>query len=157
MSSQNEFVIPAENNGQFTLKIQSVFGFPDRTCYWGGYDTLSYVEVQTENYLAKGEIYISTGQIFEFFDQLHKCYKSLSGSAKLVSYEKNLELNIVFDQLGHVKIAGYLRAKMSEENQLIFNLSGDQSYLSETLSSLREIVNTYGDNFGNKQANEKIV
>ena len=76
------FYIRAEN-GEIYLKIDTVFRFPEDTCHWGGYDTQSRIEIKSANYSVKGQVYISTGNIYNFFRQLEDCHKTLKGTATL--------------------------------------------------------------------------
>jgi hypothetical protein len=78
----DDFFIQADS-GQLYFKIDKVFGFPINTCTWGGYDTQSRIEIKSGNYLVKGQVYISTGNIYNFFRQ--DCYKTLKGTATLDS------------------------------------------------------------------------
>jgi hypothetical protein len=152
MSPEGNFIIKSEH-GHFALRIISVCGFPESTCYWGGYETDSWVEILTFNYTAKGGITISTYDIYKFYIQLIDCFKSLTGHAELISCEGNLNLDLAFDNLGHVVISGKLHIEDSNKNELSFELFGDQSYLPETINSLKKIIDTYGDQFGKKISN----
>lgn len=77
---------------------------------FGGYDTSSYINIKSGDFSARGIAYISTGQLNEFLKQLEKCFKTLLGKAQLTNeYENNLELNLDFDGLGHVKVSGFLQ------------------------------------------------
>jgi hypothetical protein len=143
----DEFIIRADN-GQVYFKIETVYDFPEKTSSFGGYDTQSRLEITCSNYSVNGNLYITTGEIFEFYKQLKVCYASLKGSAKLTSYEGNLELNILFHGLGHAKVQGFFKEKLHEDNELKFDLSTDQTYLFQAISGLTDIVDKYGDNMG---------
>ena len=145
--SGDNFSIQAEN-GSFELTINDVFDYPEKTCYWGGYDTFSAVEIKSSNYTAKGQINISTGEIYEFYKQLQECYTTLEGKALLTSHEKNLEMIMTFNGKGHIKINGIFKAHHNIANALFFELNTDQSYLHETLKSLKNVYRKYGDNSG---------
>ena len=54
----------------------------------------------------KSTLYTSTGEIFEFFQQLKNCNDKLRGTANFRSYEENLEFNAHYDNTGHVNIDG---------------------------------------------------
>ncbi|HMC86826.1 MAG TPA: hypothetical protein VKI61_14960 [Chitinophagaceae bacterium] len=148
MCEESGFLIKA-NDGHFRLKILELPGFPE-TFFWGGYDTKSYAEIHAQNFSANAEIYISTYEIYKFYIQLNDCYNSLKGNAVLTSYEKNLNLILSFDELGHVNIKGDFRAEMNNDTKLTFELSGDQSFLPATLNSLKRITDKYGNQYGNK-------
>ena len=142
----DDFFIQADN-GQIYLKIDQAFGFPTDTCHWGGYDTQSRIEIKSANYSVKGQVYISTGNIYNFFRQFEECYKTLKGTATLESYEKNLLITLDFDGLGHVKITGTFN-EMYNLNKLDFEMKTDQTFLADTLDSLTKIYQKFGDNKG---------
>jgi hypothetical protein len=142
----DDFFIQADN-GQIYLEIDEAFGFPTTTCYWGGYDTQSRIEVKSGNYSVKGRVYISTGNIYNFFRQFEECYKTLRGTATLESYEKNLLITLDFDGMGHVKITGTFN-EYHDLNKLDFEMKTDQTFLADTLTSLRKIHEKFGDNKG---------
>lgn len=147
----NEFIIRADK-GSFYLKIEEVFGFPDATCHMGGYDTKSLIEINSSKYSARGFIYISTGQLFNFYTSLENCYKDLIGSASLHCTEGNLEMNVFFDGLGHASVSGRFKEDQSKENELRFEFITDQTYLWQAVSGLSDIVEEYGDNYGKKKS-----
>ncbi len=103
----DDFFIQADN-GQIYFKIEEAPGFPTDTDYYGGYDTRSRIEIKSGNYSVKGQIYITTGNLYNFFRQFEECYRTLKGTATLESYEKNLLITLDFDGLGHVRIRGHL-------------------------------------------------
>jgi hypothetical protein len=150
MGEEDQFLIGA-NDGHIRLQILRLLDYP-KTCFWGGYDTKSFIEIQAQNYSANAEIYISTYEIYKFYIQLNESYKSLKGNAFLKSYEGNLNLNISFNELGHIEINGEFKAEMHSVTKLTFELSGDQSYMLSTLNSLIQIVDKYGNQYGSKQA-----
>ncbi len=144
-----DFCIQSES-GKIHLKIDKIFGFPEKTCHWGGYDTISTIEIKSSSYSVKGLVCISTGDIYNFFQELKKCYDSLSGTAHLSSYEKNLFVKIDFDGLGHIKITGKFRENYHNQNQLDFQFNTDQTFLSDVIKSLEYIYDKFGDNKGLK-------
>lgn len=146
---EDEFILRADN-GHFYLKIIEVFGFPKTTSPWGGYDTKSSVEIISSNYSVKGELYISTGELFTFFEQLRICYETLKGKANLSSYEGNLKMDVLFDGLGHATVKGSYKERLHTDNDLIFELTSDQTYIFQAVAGLRDIVSVYGDNSGVK-------
>jgi hypothetical protein len=142
----DDFFIQADS-GQIYFKIDRVFGFPTSTCHWGGYDTQSEIEIKSGNYSVKGQVYISTGNIYSFFRQFEECYRTLRGTATLESYEKNLLMLLDFDGLGHVKITGSFN-EYDDLNNLAFEMKTDQTFLADTLTSLTKIHEKFGDNKG---------
>jgi hypothetical protein len=147
--SKNQFTLIAEN-GHFSLKITEVFGFPKSTSHWGGYDTHSVLDIRSSNYLVRGSLFISTGELYTFYEQLKKCFASLVGSAKLISSEDNLRLEVTFDEVGHVTTKGAYKEQHFEGNELLFEMTSDQTYLSQTLIDLKNIVDIYGNMEGTR-------
>jgi hypothetical protein len=136
--------------GFLSLRIRKVFGYPKETCHWGGYDTQSEIEIKALSYSVKSLICISTGNIYEFYNQFRLCFETLKGKAELLSYEENLKMEMVFDASGHIKILGNFREHSYSITNLQFELFTDQSYLSSMLIELERIYKKYGDQKGIK-------
>ena len=150
-----EFSIQAEN-GETKIIIKEVYGFPNSTSHFGGYDTTSKIEIRSSDnygseYFLSAHFHISTGDIFLFYDQLLKCYEKLSGTAYLSNYEDNLNLQLIFDVNGTCKVKGIYMDNSILNNRLMFNLNLDQSYLRSTLIDLKLIHEKYGDQYGKKR------
>jgi hypothetical protein len=62
-----------------TLTFTEVFGFPETTCHWGGYDLRAMIEIKSGNFYVKSVLYSSTGEIYQFFQQLKSCNENLTG------------------------------------------------------------------------------
>ena len=73
-----KFEIKGEK-GFFRISLTRIIGFPETTSAFGGYDTESTIEVKSSNYYFKGLVWITTGNIFNFFQELEKCQKNLKG------------------------------------------------------------------------------
>ncbi len=142
-------------DGQIILTIQEVFGYPEKTCHWGGYETKSIISIKCSNYSVTGELYISTGEIYNFYQQLINCYETLKGEATLKSFEGNLELKMIFDGLGHAEIQGYFQEYLHVVTELKFEFQTDQSYLKPTIDELYEIHKKFGDNKGVVNVNKR--
>jgi hypothetical protein len=146
-----EFTLQGEQNNYLKLTINRDFGFPDSTSPFGGYDTESVVEIKSTNYYVKGLLWITTGNIFDFYNKLKKCQLELTGSTRLDSYENNLSVLVEYDLMGHVCVSGEFQEKYGENNKLIFSFLTDQTFISRTIDELTEIYNKYGDNYGIKK------
>jgi len=143
--SQNGFHFLA-GGSEIHFNIEEVF-FSQRNSVFGGYDTRANIEIKSGNFNCSGEVYISTGQLNEFYVQLNKCYQTLVGSARLSNeYESNLELVLRFDGLGHVNVRGFYKSSSIEFNQLEFEFETDQTYIFQLIEQLRNIVSQYGHN-----------
>lgn len=144
-----EFQIYAKQ-GFVRIELTKVFGYPERTCAFGGYDTRSTLEIKSGGFSVLTNFHVSTGDIYNFFEQLKNCYENLTGTARLDSYEMNLRLAVEFDNLGHAKITGEFIERLEPPNELTFNLTTDQTYLKNTVSKLERIYKYYGNNKGVK-------
>jgi hypothetical protein len=142
-----DFSLLAGSDG-LRVQLKEVWGFPDKTSYAGGYDTLSTIEIWSGCYRANGTLYISTGEIYSFYEKLQTAFKLLSGSATLKTLEGQLELTLSFEDWGHFRVKGRYREKLNTETELFFEMSADQTYLEQTLTGLQKIYETFGDNSG---------
>ena len=138
-----EFIL---QGGANFLKItfSKVFGFPDQTWHFGGYDTESELEIYSDGFKIHSNLYISTGDIYEFYQQLVEANKILSGSVHLMSYEGNLECDLKYNINGHISISGIFSKQNMYSNKLNFHFESDQSYIQSTLHQLEAITNKYG-------------
>jgi hypothetical protein len=61
----DEFVL--EGHGDF-LKItfEEVFGYPNNTSPWGGYDTKSVLALEVDDFKVNSTFYVSTGELSSF-------------------------------------------------------------------------------------------
>ncbi|MDP3912248.1 MAG: hypothetical protein Q8R96_00720 [Bacteroidota bacterium] len=148
--------------GKFTISggsdfikvtLEKVFGFPDTTCFWGGYDVQARIEIKSGNFGVKSGLWISTGELHDFFQQLNHSYLSLTGDVSLNSYEGNLNLIAAFDGLGHVNITGSFSEQNEFANDLKFEFVSDQTFIRSTLCELEQIVLKYGDAKGINHTN----
>lgn len=118
--------------------------------HFGGYDSESIIEIKSSNYHIIGNLWITTGDIFNFYQELKKCQKMIQGIAHLDSYENNLQMAVCYNELGHVLIKGKFIEKYIENNCLEFELQSDQSFVFSTMIELEDIYKKYGDNKGIK-------
>ncbi|WP_223696508.1 hypothetical protein [Hymenobacter psoromatis] len=137
-------------NGFLEVEIDKIFGFPDQTSHFGGYDTESRVKVESNGFSVDSKLWLSTGEVFDLYNSLREAHEKLNGSAKFESSERNLSFAINYELLGRVSIQGEFRDNKLEDNFLRFEISSDQSYLNRTLVELTQFVRKYGDNSGKK-------
>ena len=143
MIKVNEFVIGGKQ-GFIRIEIIEVIGFPNETSFKGGYEVKGKIDIKCGNYFVKdAELWFSTGQIYEFFIELQKCYRQLNGIVNFAP-ESNLKFEMYFNKLGQVTIQGYFQELLSEENILHFEFESEQSYLFSTLEELQKIAVHYG-------------
>ena len=136
--------------GYIKIELTEVLGFPKETSYLGGYDVKGKIEIKSRNYYVKdAELWFSTGQIYEFYKQLHKSYEELEGIINFQNPDSSeLKLVLEFTSLGKFTIQGSFQKYLSEENFLEFEFESEQSYLTSTLSEFKKIVDYYGGNQG---------
>lgn len=125
------------------LTITEVFGFPKKTCHWGGYEANCKILLKSGGFSINDQFYISTGQFYEFFKSLESAYSTLEGRVQLESIENNLNLFVLFKENGMIEIEGTYR-DFSTNNKLLFGISSDQSFLNQTLNELAHFVGKYG-------------
>lgn len=146
----NEFKI-AGKQGFIQIELYEVYGFPNETSYLGGYDVKGKIDIKSGNYYVKdAEIWFSTGQVYQFFIQLQKCYYELKGSVTFSESENNLKIELNFNRFGQINIQGYFQEVADQENILHYEFESEQSYLTSTLRQLNSIVDQYGDLKGKK-------
>lgn len=135
------------------LEIIEVFGFPNETSFRGGYDVKCNMEISSGLYCVRTDhFYSSTGALYNFYNELLKCYNNLKGIAsyKLNCPENYFDLNVKFDEYG-VNISGKYQDEPVVKNILNFEFASDQSYFKEVISDLKKIVLQFGDNQGIKK------
>ena len=135
-------------NGFLEVEIDKIFGFPDQTSRFGGYDTESRVKVESNGFSVDNKLWLSTGEVFDLYNSLREAHEKLNGSAKFESTERNLSFTISYEPLGHVSIKGEFYDNNQKANFLKFEISSDQSYLNSSLVELTQFVRKYGDNSG---------
>ncbi|MWV43396.1 hypothetical protein GRF59_07095 [Paenibacillus sp. HJL G12] len=139
-----QFQIYGENNQYLIIQLMKVHGFPEDTCHWGGYEAEGSVIIKSGSYTASGNLWVSTGEIFIFKNQLNEIYDNCNGEAKLANYETNFELSIKINNRGRVEVEGRYKEFSSIDNVLMFFFEADQSYIVKTLEELNEISLKYG-------------
>ncbi|MFF2157180.1 hypothetical protein ACFVVQ_17970 [Paenibacillus chitinolyticus] len=145
MIKVHEFVVRGKEGGFVKIIIEEVYGFPKMTSHFGGYDAKGTVEIKSGNYYVKGELWFTTGEAFQFYSQLLRCWTDLDGVATFTNYETNLNLEVKFNNRGQCIIEGYYKEFAHEDNELKFEIESNQSFFVETLDGLKQIVNHYGE------------
>jgi hypothetical protein len=127
-----------------------VFGFPDDTCHWGGYDSKVSLEIKSRNFTVKETLYTSTGELYEFAERLKIANEKIEGVVEFISYEGNLEFSMTYDNLGHVAIKGQFSEQNEFSNELHFEFNSDQSFVRKALDEISSITAKYGGMTGVK-------
>ncbi|AEA43023.1 WapI family immunity protein [Fluviicola taffensis] len=121
-----------------------VFGFPNETCHWGGYDSQVTLEIKSRNFRVIERFYTSTGELYEFAQRLKIANENIHGVVTFISYEGNLEFTMSYDKLGHVRIKGVFSEQNEFSNELIFEFNSDQSFVNRALEEISVITEKYG-------------
>ncbi|OZB96159.1 hypothetical protein [Paenibacillus sp. XY044] len=140
----NQFQIYGENNQYVMIQLEKIHGFPQTTSHSGGYDTESSIKIKSGSYYASGSVWISTGEIYVFKNQLKEIYESCIGTAKLTNDEADLEVTVTIENRGRAIIEGRYKEYPSIDNELIFFFEADQSYIGKTLEEINEMTTIYG-------------
>lgn len=136
-----------------TITFEEVYGFPNSTCPWGGYDVRSSVEIKSREFAVKAIFWTSTGELFEFFQQLkERNLKLTKGTLYFNSYEGNLKFKTYYDDLGHILVEGSFSEQNEFANKLEFAFSTDQTFIHATIQELQAIADKYGDMQGIKNS-----
>ena len=147
-----EFSIKGENGNYLKISIQEVYGFPESTCHWGGYEFSASLEIKSGDFYFRSIFSASTGELYEFFKKLEICDRELKGSATFSNFENSLAFAITYSELGHVNVKGSYSAYTEYVNELKFEFVTDQSYLSIAVEEIKQIVLKYGDMKGVKNS-----
>ena len=133
------------------LNLTSVYGFPDEINEEnGGYSVKGEVNIQSGKYsVTNCELWFTTGQVYQLYQQLKEAYETLSGKVTFYDYECSIDLEMTFNSTGQIDLEGYFRDS-SGDNRLEFGFQLDQSYLLKTLNELKKFVEIYGDMTGIK-------
>ncbi|PSR56471.1 hypothetical protein AHMF7605_24730 [Adhaeribacter arboris] len=145
-SEIEEFSVKGENGNWIKFSFQEVYGFPESTSHWGGYEVRASLEIKSGNFNVKSILWTSTGEIQDFLKCLEASNKVLKGKVKFENYERNLEFTVTYTELGHTVVEGTYFEFGQFENELKFEFSSDQSYLTQTIKELNLISLKYGNN-----------
>ena len=133
------------------LTIGEIWGFPNETSYGGGYGAKGILSIRAGKYSVAAVHYFTTGELYDFFKALEKCYETVSGAAVLENTERELELKCEFNKLGHVIVSGTFQANPSVNNMLSFEIITEQTQIKDTLAELKNIYETFGDTKGKRK------
>jgi hypothetical protein len=143
-------------NGSIKIELEKVFGYPNQTSHSGGYDTKSRLYLTSRGFSVNSDLWLSTGEIYNFYQSLQEAHAKLSGSTRFTHSEHNLWFTIEYDFTGHILVSGEFRENHEENNLLKFEVSSDQSYIDKALTDLKRIVMKYGDNTGNASSTSDL-
>ena len=141
----------AGSTGSLTLQVEEVYGFPHQTSPFGGYDTRSRLQLRSHGFSVESVVWLSTGEVFSFYQQLRAAHAQLAGVARFASSEKNLCFTLTYLVNGQVCLAGEYQESTEEVNRLRFEIASDQSYLHCALAELAAWAQHYGDEAGTRR------
>jgi len=142
------FKLKCYDNEYLCLTIDEVFGFPNVIAYGGGYGARGNLDIQVGPYNVHPVHCFTTGELYTFYCQLQKCYDSLSGVAILTNTEQELELKLMFNKSGKIRVIGEFQARPDVSNRLCFEMFTDQTFICEVLADLRKVHQTFGSTKG---------
>jgi hypothetical protein len=147
MGTMEEFTVRTAE-GTLQVTVEEVYGFPDRTSHFGGYDVRGVVTIHLGPYhVDQGCLWFSTGEVWQFYTDLQKAYDDLTGSARFCSSDGQLQFALRLIRGGGT-LEGKYQEKVipeAEATRLYFVARNDQTYLVDTLRELSAFVGTYGD------------
>mgnify|MGYP003315649855 CR=1 FL=1 len=133
------------------IDIVEVFGFPDKTSFKGGYDIKCNLEIVSNVYCVRtNNYYSSTSVLYNFYNELKKCYETINGKVQYVDYTENKLIFDVIFKNGKVVITGRYEEDSSTNNILNFEFLSDQSYFPKVLDDLKVVIDKFGNNQGIK-------
>jgi hypothetical protein len=130
------------DNGAITVKVL-------------GYENPQAKDVSDANWL-KAEIAFNSGgctfcysaaltanDIKHFQAELESVFSNLEGSASFLTDEEAILLRVEISKVGSIKVAGELKEVGVAKTKVAFEFCTDQSFLGDTCSELRELLNQY--------------
>ncbi|MCR8842060.1 hypothetical protein NQ117_00030 [Paenibacillus sp. SC116] len=146
--------IYGENNQYITIELHNIYGIPDETSYLGGYEAEGIISIKSGGFFGSGDVWVSTGQLFELKNRIQEIYDRCSGEVILVTSGAEFEMNMKMEERGRVCIAGRYKESYASDNELTFSFESDQSYLVRTIEELNEIALKYGGMEGLRSQNK---
>ena len=138
------FELLGQNGNFIKLKLVEVYGYPNKTSFFGGYDSLIELELKSGIFKARCNFNSSTGEFYKLYESLNNAYENISGKVEYSNYEKDLQFNLNFIENGTVNVQGEI-SNSDGTNVLSFSFYSDQSYISSSLEQLRDIISKYGN------------
>lgn len=126
-----------------TVRIDGVYGFPNKTYFKGGHGCKVGIKIKVGSYSVEGSFYTSTGELFKFYKKLKPCQNELNSIAEFDSYESSLELTVKYES-GRILICGEYQENLAADDILEFNFNSNQSYFKNSVKQLEQIFDKYG-------------
>ena len=138
----------AGSTGSLTVQLEELYRYPHQTSPFGGYDTRSRLVLRSHGFVVNSVLWLSTGEVYAFYQQLRAAHVQLAGVARFASSEGNLCFAVTYLPAGHVSLTGEYYEHTPEANRLAFEIATDQSYLHQAVSELAQWAAQYGDENG---------
>jgi hypothetical protein len=103
----------------------------------------SLISVQVGGFHGEFSSDLDTWAFARFVREVRDLHRTLKGKATFTTYEKQLELDLVGDGLGHVEVKAEAMDYAGTGNKLIFRLHIDQTDLPGLIKDLDAIVAVY--------------
>lgn len=126
--------------GLIEIEISKV---ENETSLFGGHEAKGKITIQSGNFSVASQLWFTTGDVLEFYEQLMNCYQNLEGKAIFNNYESTLHIVVEFNSTNQVNIHGSYREVSHIVNELHFEIESDKNYILSTLDQLRPIVEEY--------------
>ena len=69
-----KLLIKGESGSFIEIIYSEVYGFPENTSYFGGYEVSAKINIKSEGFSLNSDFYTSTGEIYTFFENLKLRY-----------------------------------------------------------------------------------
>lgn len=135
-------------NEHICLDISEVHGFPNEISYGGGYFAQGNLDICVGSYSVCAKHFFTTGELYDFFCQLQKCYDTISGKAVLENVDHELKLTLTFQKTGKVLATGMFQECPAVNTRLHFEMMTDQSAVAGVLRELKNVYSILGDKKG---------
>ncbi|MFZ1695051.1 MAG: hypothetical protein WAT74_17790 [Flavobacteriales bacterium] len=138
------FAIKGETGNCVRLELLEIFGFPETTSHFGGYDARWSVLIKSHGFSAHGELWIATGELIQLCSAMRKSYDELKGSFDWMNSDEELRLKFKFEPRGIVIVSGTYRQYRGTFDRLDFEFDTDQTFVNETLLDMERLISDYG-------------
>ena len=91
-------------------------------------------------FTANFPIYLMLNDIYSFLDELKELNKHLKGQATFATVEKNVDLVLLGDGLGHIEFNGKIRHDNDYNLVTNFEIPSDQTFLAPLIFQCEEII-----------------
>lgn len=112
----------------------------------------SRVELRVGGFQGKFSCSLDCWAFERFAREVRDLWETLQGTAQFATYEGQLELSLIGDGLGHVRVEAQATDEAGTGNCLTFRLHIDQAALQALMSSLDAIVAAYPPPSGSQTA-----